>query len=309
MDGQRFTSTGVLSLLVRGLRRVDPALVAEIAVPDPMDRAVTPDAVKRTLIDRALREHGPGALLAAGQEMDRAEDTPVLTVLRQSPDPAVIAAKWMRLERYSHASHRSRITSEAAALRCTRISRGAPASAGENWLIAGILFGLVTGAGYADARLRIAGQEVTRETWAAVRTGTPTDVFSIHWTARARTAPAPARDATPGDRLTDILISDPGRGWRIAEAAGLLSVSARSLQRHLAREGRSWSTELRRARMREAVRLLGTDAGLADIGYCCGYADQAHFQRDFRRVTNLTPRRFRQIAAEGAVGEVGAKFQ
>jgi AraC-like DNA-binding protein len=33
---------------------------------------------------------------------------------------------------------------------------------------------------------------------------------------------------------------------------------------------------------------------IADIGYWCGYADQAHFQRDFRRAVNMTPGRYRE---------------
>jgi AraC-like DNA-binding protein len=99
------------------------------------------------------------------------------------------------------------------------------------------------------------------------------------------------------DRLAGILAGDVGRSWKIGDAASQMAISTRSLQRHLAADGRSFSTALRRARMSQATKLLtGTKTPLAEIGYCCGYADQAHFQRDFRRVTNMTPKRFRQAS-------------
>lgn len=102
------------------------------------------------------------------------------------------------------------------------------------------------------------------------------------------------------DRLADPLANDMGRRWRLGDAAIAMACSQRSLQRHLRQTGRSFSSVLRRARMRQATELLSrTDASLAEIGYCCGYADQVHFQRDFLRVTNMTPRAFRQVASPG----------
>ena len=73
----------------------------------------------------------------------------------------------------------------------------------------------------------------------------------------------------------------------------------RSLQRQLGQAERTFSGVLRRARMREATRLLtGSSASLAEIGYCCGYADQPHFQRDFRRALNMSPGDYRRVALD-----------
>ncbi|QIZ79808.1 helix-turn-helix transcriptional regulator [Thalassovita gelatinovora] len=106
-------------------------------------------------------------------------------------------------------------------------------------------------------------------------------------------------DVPVNDRLTDLLASDIGRSWKLCDAARDLAFSERSLQRRLSGEGRSFSSILRRARMRAATDLLTrSSAPLAEIGYCCGYADQAHFQRDFLRVTNMTPRVFRGISSD-----------
>ena len=93
------------------------------------------------------------------------------------------------------------------------------------------------------------------------------------------------------------MAEDAGRGWRIDSVAAIAGLAPRTLQRRLTETGWTFSALLRRARMRAASQLLVDPAvTLAEIGYCCGYADQAHFQRDFRRMTNMTPNAFRRQA-------------
>ncbi|WP_370284604.1 helix-turn-helix transcriptional regulator [Pseudooceanicola nanhaiensis] len=294
-----FASTGLVSLILAVMREADPALVAGLSRPDPMRGAVLPESVKRDLVDAIMARHGPGPLLSIGAHLGRADEMPVAAVLLRSAGPEVLAKKWSRLERYHHASHRTRI-----ALRdgweCTRYSTGAPASVGENCLIAGLLLGLLRGIGCRECALVIAGRAVAAGDLpqAALPAGETLERFGLRWsgigTGDAPSAPG-ARDVA--DRLSDLLAADPGRGWRIAAAARALGLSPRSLQRQLGQAERTFSGVLRRARMREATRLLtGSSASLAEIGYCCGYADQAHFQRDFLRATNTTPGAFRRIA-------------
>jgi len=301
---QNFTAAGLTALLVRVVEARDPALAEGVARPDPMARAVVPDAVKRMLIDRVLERHGPGPLLAVGRHLDRVDETPVHTVLLRSGDPAVLAEKWRRLERYLHSSHRVAIEARERSWSCLRTSTGGPPPTfGENCLIAGLLFGLLGRIGCEGLRLGIGGLEFDSD---ALETATlpeaeTAEAFRFEWSRDAANS-APEPSAAVGgpvdDSLTDLLASDLGRGWTVAEAARRLAFSKRSLQRRLADEGRSFSSVLRRARMREATELLTRgEATLAEIGYCCGYADQAHFQRDFLRATNLTPRRFRELNA------------
>jgi AraC-like DNA-binding protein len=51
--------------------------------------------------------------------------------------------------------------------------------------------------------------------------------------------------------------------------------------------------------VRHACALLaGGDDPLPAVGFVCGFSDQAHFTREFRRRVNLTPGAYRAIRLE-----------
>lgn len=81
---------------------------------------------------------------------------------------------------------------------------------------------------------------------------------------------------------------------RVDDLCERFDVRERTLQRILhKRVGISPKWLIRRRRLQEAAdRLRDSDAGLALIAADLGYADQAHFTRDFRAATGLTPGRF-----------------
>lgn len=92
---------------------------------------------------------------------------------------------------------------------------------------------------------------------------------------------------------------------QVAEMAGL---SPRSLQRKLSQAGISYSDLVASARFENASkRLRDTDAKIVEIALSSGYTDHAHFTRAFRRMTGVTPKRFREQARQepepSAVGE------
>jgi len=304
-----YTHTGLVSLLIGVLKIEMPDLVADLDRPDPLDRATSDDDVKRQLIRRVVREQGTGLLLDVGQHLALADETPTLAVLAQPQQAEILAEKWMRLERYYHHAHRTRIVCERSnEWNCTRVSESAsaPATQGENCLIAGVLLGLAGSIGLQGVRLQIDGKAYKPEKLRRLNLPKSQTLshFQISWKS-SRYRPQDLRDtamtAPFSDRLADVLAEDIGRSWKIADAAQCMALSPRTLQRRLSAEHRTFSTVLRRARMRMATRhLTHTGTGLAEIGYCCGYADQAHFQRDFLRATNVTPRAFREMAQETA---------
>jgi AraC-like DNA-binding protein len=50
----------------------------------------------------------------------------------------------------------------------------------------------------------------------------------------------------------------------------------------------------RQRRMARAINLLARDTPLAEIAAACGFADQSHFTREFRRAVGTTPANFRR---------------
>jgi AraC-like DNA-binding protein len=77
--------------------------------------------------------------------------------------------------------------------------------------------------------------------------------------------------------------------------AGVLGMSVRTLQRHLASVGVTHESLVARARLATAAALLEeTDTKILDIALDLGYSDHAHFTRAFRRWTGRSPQEFRR---------------
>lgn len=82
---------------------------------------------------------------------------------------------------------------------------------------------------------------------------------------------------------------------RVSQITEEFAISERSLQRVLARRvGLSPKWLIQRRRLQEAAERLRHDGqiDLARVALDLGYADQAHFGRDWRAVTGLTPGAF-----------------
>jgi AraC-like DNA-binding protein len=83
----------------------------------------------------------------------------------------------------------------------------------------------------------------------------------------------------------------------VSTIASELAMSARTLQRRLAKEGHSFQSVVDMARKDLAERLLAeTDYNLAEIAFLTGFAEQSSFTRAFRRWAGQTPRSYRLSA-------------
>jgi len=83
-----------------------------------------------------------------------------------------------------------------------------------------------------------------------------------------------------------------------SDLASLLQISAKTLTRHLAREGRTYRSlamEVRHQRSRDL--LVNSTHSLAEIAQTLGYSDAANFGRAFRMIEGITPGEYRQVAA------------
>ncbi len=80
----------------------------------------------------------------------------------------------------------------------------------------------------------------------------------------------------------------------LSDIAMRLGMSARTLQRRLAEEGRTYQELVDRARRELARSLLrDTQYSLADVAFLTGFSEQSTFTRAFKRWSGQTPRSFR----------------
>ena len=301
---EAFANTTLTALVFDVLAEIDTSLLpTDSRRPDQFARAAHLASEKGALLEHAFEVGGARPLVAVGRQLARVQDMPVLQVLLNSSKPSLVAEKWSRLEEYHHSSHRTHIEcTDEYTWTCARFSTtGIAPSTPFNCLI----FGLQTGL------LRLFNcNNVIGLTEDLTDTGLE-DVHEIirpanlnRWQISWGTRPPQLNEDTFRDsdspllkRLRHLLGEDLARVWRLETVSRALAQSPRSLQRHLSTSGHTFSSVLRATRTAQASRLLRqTGWALADIGYACGYADQAHFQRDFRRAVNMTPKAFRDVS-------------
>src|SRR5579862_376556 len=87
--------------------------------------------------------------------------------------------------------------------------------------------------------------------------------------------------------------------WHNDDLAKLSNLSLRAFERRFLKTiGMPAQVYLRRVRVREATReLVFSKRTLAEIAVACGFADQSHLTREFRRETKMTPAAYRKLYA------------
>jgi len=83
----------------------------------------------------------------------------------------------------------------------------------------------------------------------------------------------------------------------LARLAREIGASVSSVVHELKKErGKTSRQLLREIRIEQATRLLATtDMTLSAVGEACGFFDQSHFSKAFKRAVNLTPGQFRRL--------------
>jgi AraC-like DNA-binding protein len=89
-------------------------------------------------------------------------------------------------------------------------------------------------------------------------------------------------------------------GASLQRTANQLGVSARSLQRHLAEMGTSYSEMVAEVRLDAACHLLvASNARISDIALRLGYAGPSSFSRTFMRLMKIQPVIYRRQQRNG----------
>ncbi len=99
------------------------------------------------------------------------------------------------------------------------------------------------------------------------------------------------------EQLRHKLIRQPQKDWNVTDITKEIGISQSHMQR-LYREmfGRTFTEDLITMRIEKAEYLLThTDLRITEIAAECGYNNETHFMRQFKKRTNLTPTQFREL--------------
>jgi AraC-like DNA-binding protein len=298
-----YASAAFVGLILRRMA------AAGIAVPPDLQVSATPGGppqvtldLKRRLLVHACATAGPAFVLEVGQGIHAIASDPTLDVLRRAATPAALFDRWSRLEKYHHSHHRVEVLQlgEGMARLQHRALHGPAPAVLESLAVFGLLVALLQAIGCDGIEADLGDAPAMRQ-GQAVLAMLPSDVsvWDLRWEGvrvEKRILPPPQ----PGliEQLYALLDDDPVQTWPIDVAARAIGLSTRDLQRRLHRQGASYSGILRDARVRRAARaMLDAPTSLAEIGYAAGFADQAHFTREFRRILGASPAEWRRVAA------------
>ncbi|MDO5091075.1 MAG: AraC family transcriptional regulator [Cardiobacteriaceae bacterium] len=105
--------------------------------------------------------------------------------------------------------------------------------------------------------------------------------------------------AQAAEKWREMLAMLPTDGESVAAWAASAAVSPRQLARLLAPSGMSPHQWLLNRRINRGKALLCEGRTLAEVALATGFADQAHFQRQFKRLTAVTPGQYRGVNEKG----------
>lgn len=308
-----FASAAMVRVLLRGMTALGlrTPVVAGHLLP-----ATIPLDFKRAIVQSAVEQAGLAVLPLLGRGMRDLAMEPTHLALTAGRSAGAMLVRWQRLERYIHSRHRIHLhglSASTAEVSHTHKDQGPAPLAAEDLVVCGVLCALLEANGLADVRASAAGIELypqpdPEQVLACAQRG-QTGTWLLSWTP-------PEDHRTQADLTVSwSLVAPPGWsrfacavGDRIArhlpellsvdDAAQELGMTRRTYQRTLAAEGTSHQQLLSEVRFRLAGwHLLQLDMPIAEVGYVCGYSDQAHLTREFNRRVGVPPARYRSLFA------------
>lgn len=113
----------------------------------------------------------------------------------------------------------------------------------------------------------------------------------------------PSRRRSLGARVRQQIMDElPGGPPSLESLAGALTISASTLRRRLAEEGRSVSGLLEEVRRAESARMLTrTEMSISEVAFALGFAQPPAFHRAFRRWYGTAPLEYRRTMVNSAL--------
>ena len=307
-----FASTAMIRVMLAGIVRLGlphahrtPHRTAHTSLPD-----------KRAIVQHVLQVGGWSALLQLGQGIHDLHDEPLLNVLVQKGRPWRALTAWVRLEKYLHSRHHivQRQISEYMVEHKHEGKRpGAVPIVAESWLVLGVLVALLQRSDCKNINVflrddqqliaadRLIVTEPVLRKWVM---GGEAQAWKIDWQLPNPELAPTTSEAGVQMRLEDtndfaVQVLNRIRDMdncqpELRDVAQSLNLSARTLQRKLGNQGSRFVDIIGIERTNRASHLLAhSKIALAEVGFTCGYTDQAHFCRDFRQRTGVPPKVFR----------------
>lgn len=308
---QDFASAAMVRVLARGMHALGmqpPATVGQLH-----EATVSLD-LKRTVVQAAIEQGGLVCLSLLGRGLHELAMEPTHLALTAGRNAAALWVRWQRLERYIHSRHRIHVMDSSeigAKVVHKHKDHGPPPLPFEDLVVCGVLCALLEANGLQSVHAEAAGTELYPNPSAqalenCVRKG-ETGTWNFTW---AKPAPpsagldisvswsqvAPTSWSQLACEVGEMIARQLPHLLSLDQAAESLGLARRSFQRALTAEGLSYTQLLAEVRFRLAGwYLLHGDISIAEVGFVCGYADQAHLTREFNRRVGVPPARYRDL--------------
>ena len=315
-----FASAAMLRVLLRGMELLG---MERPVLPQLLNQARVPLELKRAVVGAAVEQGGLACLPLLGRGVRDFAMEPAHLALTAGRDAGSLFVRWQRLERYIHSRHRIRIVEIAeCSANIVHIHRdnGPPPLPVEDLLVCGVLCALMEALGLKEVKAQAAGAEVYpnpkpqrinalvgkgqsaswRFEWKSPQTFTSPVDLSVSW---AQVAPHLWSELA--HTAGGLVARDLPELLPLGIASGQLELSSRSVQRALAYEGLTYRGLVSEVRFRLAGwYLIKTTIPIAEVGFICGYSDQAHLTREFSRRVGLAPGKYRGNFASRVPGAI-----
>ncbi len=283
-------------------------------VVDQLTQATVPLDLKREVVQTAVEQAGFAVLPLLGRGLHELAMEPTHLALTAGRSATSLFVRWQRLERYIHSKHRIQwqgLTPTSARVKHTHKDNGPAPLAAEDLVVCGVLCALLEANGLRAIKATAADielypnpdstqvlqcvQQCQTHTWLLTWQDTEEKGLDlslpVSW---AQVAPPTWSQFAfaVGDHVARCLPELES----VDVAAAALGMSRRTFQRTLAAESLSYQRIQSDVRFRLAAwYLLESGMSIAEIGFVCGYSDQAHLTREFNRRMGVPPARYRDL--------------
>ena len=308
-----FASAAMLRVLTQGLRELGlPPLVSSTARAGKATATVDLD-LKLAVVQHALRHGGVGCLMHLGRGVHHHANEPTHRAMMSARDPIELVARWQRLERYIHSRHRLRIAAQGERwieIAHQGVSDGVYPTLYESLVVFGVIAALLQANGVRKLEIHTGELKLFPESPGSelekLQLLDPMRSWRLSWGSYATYSGSAQKQSSAEDlyacsdwpqwqrQLTSHILARLIDVPTITDAAAYLNVSPRTLQRDLKQREMSFSVLVGdcRARM-AAMHLIESSLPLAEVGFLCGYSDQAHFTREFGKRVGMPPEKYR----------------